>query len=145
MTKIATLRNPLAQHVRNFVMHAVLGFSQVQHAAANTVTETAVHYPHSPINGPYVGDGPGPGERFVSDAVKAPIGLGPNPRFTLFADETDELSTMLQGFGNLVDQHIRAPIRAGMLLLVRPDGYVACSTNNVSAIADYLLRISGRA
>jgi hypothetical protein len=43
-------------------------------------------------------------------------------------------------FPNLIDAEIRAPLDPGVILLVRPDGYVACAakSDNVVVIADYL-------
>jgi hypothetical protein len=43
-------------------------------------------------------------------------------------------------FPNLIDAAIRAPLDPGVVLLVRPDGYVACvaRADNIGVIADYL-------
>ena len=43
-------------------------------------------------------------------------------------------------FPNLIDAEFRAPLDPGVILLVRPDGYVACAAgaDNVGVIADYL-------
>lgn len=142
LTKVATLTNPVAQHIRNFAMHAVLGIPAAQHAIADVVTEVAVHYPHSPLNGPSLRDGPQPGERVPPVAGQTPIGSGSAPLFVLFAEPSAGVSNLVKTFGRLVDPNVRPPLRAGAIWLVRPDGYVACAAEDVATIADYLAGIS---
>ena len=68
LTAVATMRNPIAQKVRNLVGHLMLGVGVVQHAFADNLTQVSIGYPRSPLNGPALGgSGPKPGEpRFLS-------------------------------------------------------------------------------
>ena len=75
LTTVGTLRNPVAQTLRNLVGHVMMGLSPVRHAIADTMTEVAIGYPESPLNGPSLGkEGPRPGERVVPAAGQAPVG-----------------------------------------------------------------------
>jgi hypothetical protein len=58
----------------------------------------------------------------------------------LFAAGSGKVSALAMKFPNLIDAEIRAPLDPGAILLVRPDGYVACAgeADNVGVIADYL-------
>jgi 2-polyprenyl-6-methoxyphenol hydroxylase-like FAD-dependent oxidoreductase len=51
LTTVGTMRNPVARTVRNLVGHIMLGLAPVQHAFADTMTEVAIGYPDSPLNG----------------------------------------------------------------------------------------------
>ena len=51
LTTVRTMRNPVAQTVRNLVGHIMLGLAPVQHPFADTMTEVAIGYPDSPLNG----------------------------------------------------------------------------------------------
>jgi hypothetical protein len=66
-------------------------------------------------------------------------GSGKTPRFALFGSGSGNVSALAMKFPNLIDAEIRAP-DPGVVLLVRPDGYVACAAgaDNVGVIADYL-------
>jgi 2-polyprenyl-6-methoxyphenol hydroxylase-like FAD-dependent oxidoreductase len=140
LTSVGTLRNPIAQAVRNLVGHVMLGFAPVQHAFADTMTEVSINYRDSPLNGPILDGGGGPrsGERVVPVAGQAPAGSGGLPFFALFAERTVSTTDLLSRFGELLDPDIRPPFRNGGIWLVRPDGYTACSTSDPSAIASYL-------
>jgi hypothetical protein len=45
---------------------------------------------------------------------------------------------LLKKFAELLDPEMRPPLREDGIWLVRPDGYVACSSHEVETIADYL-------
>jgi 2-polyprenyl-6-methoxyphenol hydroxylase-like FAD-dependent oxidoreductase len=51
LTQMATLRNPLLQWIRNHAFAAATHLTAVQQRAIATLTEMAVCYPHSPLNG----------------------------------------------------------------------------------------------
>ena len=55
LTDVATLKNPVAQTLRNIAGHIMLGLSPVRHAVAETMSEVTIGYPKSPLNGPAVG------------------------------------------------------------------------------------------
>jgi 2-polyprenyl-6-methoxyphenol hydroxylase-like FAD-dependent oxidoreductase len=83
LTQVATLRNPLAQFIRNHAALLAGRLSAVQERFVADLTELAVHYPKSPING----DDPGqawsdelrPGDR-VGDATVLRFPLGETTR-----------------------------------------------------------------
>jgi len=45
---------------------------------------------------------------------------------------------LLKKFAELLDPEMRPPLREDGIWLVRPDGYVACSSHEAETIADYL-------
>ncbi len=117
----------------------MLGLSPVQHALAETMTEVAIGYPESPLNGPAQGGaGPKPGERVAPMAGQTPVGSGNRPRFALFAEKTEVIASFVTRFQSLLDPDIRPAIHEGGIWLVRPDGYVACSSSDTDIIAGYL-------
>jgi len=140
LTTVGTLRNPLAQTVRNLVGHAMLGLAPVQHAFADTMTEVSIGYPDSPLNGPALGNGAGPkpGERVVPVAGQAPVGSGGAPRFALFAEPTAATADLLARFAALLEPDLRPPVHPGGIWLVRPDGYAACSSHDAAVVARHL-------
>ena len=54
-TQVATIRNPVLQYIRNHIMSIAGKLSAVQRRAISQLTEMAIHYPNSPLNG----DNPG--------------------------------------------------------------------------------------
>ncbi len=139
LTEIGTLRNPILQVVRNLVGQVMLGIRPVQHALMDTMTEVSISYPRSPLNGPSLGGaGPKPGERVAPIANHVPVGSGTTPLFALFADKTTATADLVRSFQGLLDPDIRPPFHDGGNWLVRPDGYVACSSSDVGVIARYL-------
>ena len=103
------------------------------------MTEVSIGYPDSPLNGPSLsGAGPKPGERVVPVVGQVPVGSGGTPLFALFAEKTAATADLLRRFGGLLDPDIRPPFHEGGIWLVRPDGYLACSTRDVDVVAGYL-------
>lgn len=139
LTAIGTLRNPAAQVIRNSVAHVMLGLRPVQHAFADNMTEVDIGYPNSPLNGPSTpGASPKPGERVAPISGQKPVGSEQTPRFALFADKTPLTQSLIGRFDGLVESDIRPALQADVILLVRPDGYVACATKDAAAVAAYL-------
>ena len=139
LTAVGTIRNPVAQAVRNLVGHVMLGLGPVRHGFADTMTEVTIGYPKSPLNGPSLGGaGPKPGERVMPIAGQVPVGSGGTPRFALFAEETVATVDLTRRFEALLDPDIRPPLHEGGISLVRPDGYLACSCRDTDAVASYL-------
>jgi 2-polyprenyl-6-methoxyphenol hydroxylase-like FAD-dependent oxidoreductase len=76
VTRVATLRNPISQFVRNHTASVLGSFSMFRQKATNALTELSVSYPHSPLNGehtpgallPWLTGGVKPGER-LPDAI----------------------------------------------------------------------------
>ena len=58
VTAIGTMKNIVAQTIRNAVGHVMLGLVPVQHAFADKMSEVTIGYPKSPLNGPALGKGP---------------------------------------------------------------------------------------
>ncbi len=138
LTAVGTMRNPVAQTVRNLVGHVMLGLASVQHAFADTMTEVAIGYPESPLNGASLSGGPKPGDRVVPSTGQTPVGSGGAPLFTLFSERTAATADLLRRFEALLDPNVRPPFREGGIWLVRPDGYAACSAKDAATIAQYL-------
>ena len=139
LTAVGTLRNPIAEELRDMVGRFALGLAPVQHAFANKMSQVAVGYPHSPLSGPTFGShGPRPGERVEPVAGEAPFGAGDTPRFALLAQPSPPVTALIEQFGNLVDAKIGIPPVDGGIWLVRPDGYVACASRDAKVVGDYL-------
>lgn len=139
LTAVGTMRNPVAQTLRNLAGHLMLGLSPVQHAFADTMTEVSIGYPDSPLNGPsLMGTRPKPGERVVPVDGQAPVGSGGTPLFALFAKKTAATANLVSRFASLLDPEIRPPFEEGGIWLVRPDGYAACSSRDADVVASYL-------
>ena len=139
LTAIGTLRNPVAQVVRNIVARAILYFGFVQHQFADNMTEVSIGYPNSPLNGPSLkGVGPYSGERVAPLADQMPFGSGGMPLFVLFAAKSTDSVDLARRFEGLLDSDIRSPLHDGGIWLVRPDGYVVCSSTATNVIASYL-------
>jgi 2-polyprenyl-6-methoxyphenol hydroxylase-like FAD-dependent oxidoreductase len=141
LTSVATLKNPVMQTLRNAAGHVMLGLPRVTHAVAETMSEVAVHYPHSPLNGPHVHSGLRPGERVPPIDGQAPVGSGAAPKFSLFAERTAAVTALATEFGELIAADIQSALHDGAISLVRPDGYLACSATDTPTIAAYLRRI----
>jgi 2-polyprenyl-6-methoxyphenol hydroxylase-like FAD-dependent oxidoreductase len=128
MTRAAVMRSHLAQDLRNFIAHRLLGFVDIQHAVADRLSETTIAYPDSPLN---AGDakrlgGPEPGRR-IMDA--SPFGAGDQPRFALMGKNGEEAQALLREYEALLEKELRSPPNAAGLWLVRPDGYVAAAAH----------------
>ena len=140
LTVVATMRNPIAQSLRNTVGHLLLGLAPVQHTFANKMAEVSVAYPHSSLNGPALSGGPRPGTRFAPIAGQSPPGSGARARFALFAAPTAAAAGLIERFSSVLEPDLRPPIREQALWLIRPDGYVACAavSGEEAVIARYL-------
>lgn len=138
LTTVGTLRNPLAQGLRNIVGHAILGLAPVRQSFADTMTEITIGYPQSPLNGSAPrGNGPKPGGRIAPVAGEVAFGSGGSPRFALAAEPNAELEALVARFPEMLDKRLRVP-RGNYISLVRPDGYLACTSVDPSQIEDYL-------
>jgi 2-polyprenyl-6-methoxyphenol hydroxylase-like FAD-dependent oxidoreductase len=143
LTRVATMHGSLAQHLRNFVAHRMLGLPFVQHAMADKLAEITIGYPTSPLNaGSAEGlKGPRPGARIV-DAK--PFGAGNSPRFALMVHETPAVRALMKKYADLVEPALRTPPDPSGIWLVRPDGYVAAvaHASNVPIVEACLARIA---
>ncbi len=141
LTKAASLESHALQALRNVVAHLVLGLPAAQHAIAGTITEVSIGYPNSPLNG--ASHHAGAGTRVAPVAGEAPYGGADAPRFGLHGSGQGATSLMSE-YPALLEPRLRAPLAAGRLALVRPDGYLAMSVpeGDWPEIAAYLARFS---
>jgi hypothetical protein len=138
LTTVGTLRNPVAQSVRNVVGHALLGLAPVRQGFADNMTEVTIGYPESPLNGrARSGHDLKSGGRIAPADGETAFGSGASPRFALAAEPSAELDALIARFPQILDEDIRAP-RKAKIALVRPDGYLACAGADTSEVEDYL-------
>ena len=140
LTMIATMRNHTAQAVRNLFGRILLGLNPVRRAMVNNMAEISVGYDHSPLNGGSIHNAVcAPGHRLAPVDGRT-AGSGSKPRFAVFAASNSDVRALAGSFPDLIDSTIRPPIDAGAIVLVRPDGYVACvaKSGDVDAIKRYL-------
>jgi 2-polyprenyl-6-methoxyphenol hydroxylase-like FAD-dependent oxidoreductase len=145
LTAIGTLRNPIAEELRNIVGRVAFGLAPVQHAFADQMSQVSVGYPESPMNGPRHGSlHPRVGERMAPIAGGSPFGAGDEPRFTLLASSSPAVTDLLASYPKLLNGALVTPPAADGVWLIRPDGYVAATAPaaDLSVISDVLRRIS---
>ncbi len=147
MTRVAIMRNPIGQLVRNFAAHIVLGVSQVQHRMSDTLTELDIAYPHSPLSvtGHHAPGKARAGERWPPvDLPRETAEPGVAPRFTILADAAT--GAQLAGrFPALARAAQGSGAAADGLWIIRPDGYVglAARSDDIAAATAYLEAIAG--
>lgn len=141
LTRVAIMRNPVGQAVRNFAARFVLGLSQVQHRMSETLTELDIAYPESPLSvtGRHAPGKAKAGERWPPAELPAATG-GSEPRFTVIG-EASVAERLATRFPVLV--HAAHGTEDG-LWIVRPDGYVgfAAGRNDVAGAEAYLAKIA---
>ena len=143
LTEAAIMRNPALQILRNAFVKFALGFPQVAHAMMDTMSETNIAYPDSPLSvaGAQHAHGTRPGHRWpeplATDTGKA--------RFTVIgpADVAADLVAKFPGLVEAASSSKRADPRD--LILVRPDGYVgfAAAASDHAGAEAYLRKIAG--
>lgn len=134
MTRVALLRNPIVQSIRNFVVSHVTRLSPVQQRMAEQITELDIAYPGSPLS---VGGGhrmPG------SLQADLRIGGGNLPRLTLLHPHRHAVAGLAADWPGLV-QALEAAVERPTL--VRPDGYIALETEDFAATTGYLAALAG--
>jgi hypothetical protein len=145
LTAIGTLRNPIAEELRNIVGRVAFGLAPVQHAFADQMSQVSVGYPESPMNGRGHGSfHPAPGQRMAPVAGALPIGSGAEPRFTLLASASPAVAKLLSSYPKPLNDALVTPPDAKGVWLIRPDGYVAATApaTDLSSISDVLGRMS---
>lgn len=125
-----TLGTPsrIAEALRNLIIPILSRLPRFRHAMVRRLSELGIDYAGSPIIG-------GNGQRFSDDSMRAG---GICSRFLLFLDEHAPESVMATA-AQLVAAHaevleLRRSSQAGVIL-VRPDGYVACVGRRANAAA----------
>jgi 2-polyprenyl-6-methoxyphenol hydroxylase-like FAD-dependent oxidoreductase len=146
LTAVGTLKNSTLQSIRNLAGHFMFGLSAVQHAFADSMTEVAIGYPNSPLNGhsAHAHGGPKPGERAPIRENEPPVGSGNSPRFSLFANDTPAARSLLSKYSVLLESSLRTPYADHSIWLVRPDGYVsvAAKRDALNEVDAYLANLS---
>jgi 2-polyprenyl-6-methoxyphenol hydroxylase-like FAD-dependent oxidoreductase len=145
LTAIGTLRNPIAEELRDIVGRVAFGLASVQHAFADQMSQVSVGYPESPMNGPRHGSlRPAPGQRIAPMADSAPFGAGSEPRFTLLASSSPAVAELLASYPRLMNDALGTPPTRDKVWLIRADGYVAATAPaaDLTAVSDVLRRIS---
>lgn len=123
LTKVMGTPNVLAQFLRDSLIPAVSHFSAFQHAFVNRLSGLGVAYPGSPIV-------EGEGERIFEDFMRG--GLTPAMQFVLLVPEGASIA--LRAAVEFLASEFDAVLRAGttkkeIIQLIRPDGYLAFSTD----------------
>jgi 2-polyprenyl-6-methoxyphenol hydroxylase-like FAD-dependent oxidoreductase len=144
LTKIATIRNSIAQHIRNIVAHFVLGLPPVQSMLEGSMTEVSIGYPDSPLNATTSGSLQA-GTRMPPLDGETPYGAGDAPRFTVRAAAAPERPAPAIRI-DVVDPAIRPAKSGADIQLVRPDGYLAMSAvdQDWASVEAYLDRLTSR-
>lgn len=122
MTRMATLSNTTLQHLRDVMVHLLLGVPPVERALTGLMSEVSVGYPESPLNGPSLG-GAKPGPRVPPVVGAPPFGSGRVPLFAACGGEG--AASLAARFAGLAEARQALPGSEHLLSLVRPDGYLA--------------------
>jgi len=125
LTALATMHNEVLLAMRNTAVKLALGFPPARHAMANELTELAISYPESPLNGASFHGLPKPGERAPIRPGEPAVGSGGTPRYALYATPGADADQFIACFPDVLEPQPRPPLKPGTLCLVRPDGYVA--------------------
>lgn len=138
----ATVRNPTLQFARNLLGNIYFGLAPARRQVAETMSEVAFSYDHSPLNGieDHALPGPAPGQRLALPDGQPPFGAGPTPRFALLADPSAKVDALRQEYAGLLEPTLRPPLTRRCIWLVRPDGYVAALTlaEDIHQLDEYL-------
>jgi len=122
LTKVMGTPNKLAQVLRDTVMPAVSHLAPFQHAFVQRLSELGIAYKGSPII-------EGRGKRYFDDSLRGGKGIG--SRFLLFVTNEAESSIKESAHKLASSFSAVAEVRVGEhsgLTLVRPDGYIAYSS-----------------
>jgi 2-polyprenyl-6-methoxyphenol hydroxylase-like FAD-dependent oxidoreductase len=158
MTKVAILRNPILQEIRNLSVQTMSHVPAVHRRMVDQLTEMDLHYPDSPLTYAMPGTArhPAPGER-APDLLLAPAAQGASRLYELLAAgkfvvlSVDAMEMPLpEGLNHIAiaaGAAAAAGYQAGHVYLIRPDAYVAGSVRggDISAIVAALERLKGGA
>jgi hypothetical protein len=171
LTRVATLRNPLAQSARDAVYRLFSSWRIVQHGLSDTLSELSINYRHSPLSdqhrglsahawllgeGVHAGDRAPDGAAVVADTGQPTtlfeILRGTRHQLLLFTgvepavgviDELRKISAAVdQRFPDLVVSHVIAPGPASGVTLIDPELAVH-KRYAASAPTLYLIRPDG--
>jgi 2-polyprenyl-6-methoxyphenol hydroxylase-like FAD-dependent oxidoreductase len=121
LTEAAIMRNPALQTLRNTFVKFAMGFPMVAHGMMDTMSETNIAYPQSPLSvaGAQQAHNTKPGHRWpeplAADTAKSRfVALGP----------ADAVAALAAKFPELVEVVPSKRADPRDLVIVRPDGYV---------------------
>lgn len=129
LTKVMGTPHKLAQVLRDAIIPMVSHIAPFQHAFVRRLSELGIAYRGSPII-------EGPGERYFDDSIRGGGGIG--SRFLLLTGQKQGVATeaaaaaLCRPLSEVVEH--RTVSRPG-ITLVRPDGYVAYSSQSGDAVA----------
>ncbi|HZP62487.1 MAG TPA: FAD-dependent monooxygenase [Terriglobales bacterium] len=129
LTKVMGTPHKLAQVVRDTVVPIVSHLAPFQHAFVQRLSELGIAYQGSPIV-------EGSGKRYFDDSVRG--GKGIRSRFLLFVGKDADASTKdaIKEFSESLSELVELRSSASQgLWLVRPDGYIACSSETGDVVA----------
>jgi 2-polyprenyl-6-methoxyphenol hydroxylase-like FAD-dependent oxidoreductase len=131
-TAIAVMKGGIKQSIRNHVASLIFGLAPVTRTMADLLSEVAVAYSDSPLNGQsaQVHGGPEPGKRAPIRESEPAVGSGNTPRFALFAKDMPASRSLLAKYPDFVEPLPRKPYADGGIWVVRPDGYVAMAAKH---------------
>jgi 2-polyprenyl-6-methoxyphenol hydroxylase-like FAD-dependent oxidoreductase len=128
LTKVMGTPNKLAQVLRNTVIPMVSRLAPFQHAFVRRLSELGITYHGSAIVD-------GAGERFFEDSVRGGSSL--RSRFLLLVDKdapsSEAAKELADAFVDVVE--FRTTEQKG-IVLVRPDGYVAYTSNSLNGAGE---------
>jgi hypothetical protein len=129
MTKAMATPSKLAQILRDTMIPLVSHLAPLQHAFVQRLSELGIAYSGSPIV-------EGPGKRYFDDSLRG--GDGIRSRFLLIIDKNADSSVkdaarqLSESFPDTIELRFEPEHE---LTLLRPDGYVACSTHSGNEIS----------
>jgi len=140
LTDMGTLSQPVAQKTRDLALRFLLGLHAVRSKFAKAMTEVDLAY-----SGSVLSVGARGGARMApQDYAGAAPGAGGVPRFILFAADKTAGDSLAARYPALLEPASRRPTHdEGVVMLVRPDGYVGLSAaaGDWAAVEKYLQRI----
>jgi 2-polyprenyl-6-methoxyphenol hydroxylase-like FAD-dependent oxidoreductase len=134
LTKVMGTPNKFAQALRDTFIPMVSHLAPFQHAFVHRLSELGIGYGGSSLV-------EGPGKRFFDDSLRG--GHGICSRFLLFvgneamAAAREAAQQLAESLSEVVELR---PARNEGLMLVRPDGHIACSSHHADAAAFEAIR-----
>jgi 2-polyprenyl-6-methoxyphenol hydroxylase-like FAD-dependent oxidoreductase len=157
MTRVAILRNPVLQEIRNLAAGALGRVPALRQRLVDQLTEITLHYRDSPLTSPHgTARHPAPGERAPDIPLTAAgskaarlheiLGTGKFAVLSVAAAPVN-LPDALQAIAIAADAAAAPGYEAGHIYLIRPDAYVAASARDgdTAAIITALERIAAGA
>lgn len=124
LTRVGTVRNPLARGLRDGLLRAFGSIPAFQDAVVRVLTETAIHYRRSPLVRDERAErprGPRAGDRLPDHVLRG-------GRHALLLPGADDVlaAAVAAAFPDLCDVHVVGPeaFGAGVAAVVRPDTYL---------------------